>query len=113
VNTFYYKVIIDVLIPQLYLSFVSFMSQNPSLPLALIVVTLLLSCANSSTLYNFTFDSLYGNIPSYSLGYIDDGYTVTVNLTTTATGTNAISLATAPLAVQLFPKDFTSTILPV
>jgi len=86
------------------------MSPNPSLPLAILVVTLLLSSANSSTLYNFTFDSQYGNVPSYSLGYIDDGSTVTVSLTTTAKGTNAISLATAPLTVQLSPKDFTSSI---
>lgn len=72
--------------------------------LALSVFSLLL-VASLSRDYTFTFDNTYGHLPTYSLGWISDGYTVLVNLTTTANGTTEgaveLNATSSPLSVTL------------
>jgi len=74
--------------------------MNLKYSLGLAVLSLLLISTHSYNNYTFSFDTTYGYIPSFSLGYIDDNYTVMVNLTTTAGGLNAASLSSTTFVIK-------------
>lgn len=70
--------------------------------LGLVVIGLLLICAQSATNYTFVFDTQFGDTPSFNLGYLGANYSVLVNLTSTASGANSFNLSNLALSVALY-----------
>lgn len=82
---------------------------KPSMNRAVIIVVCLLATAvYSQTNYHYNFDTNSRYIPSYALGYLTAGTTVSINLTTPSnTGSNAFAMNS--ITVDLLPDNYPSS----